>query len=67
MPFFESNNRYAHRILGRFDGYCAGIEKKNSAGGGLHNILPVSYTHLDVYKRQTLPIEPKAEQNRNRQ
>ena len=39
MPFFESHNRYAHRILGRFDGYCAGIEKKNSAGGGLQNIL----------------------------
>lgn len=58
MPFFESHNRYAHRILGRFDGYCAGIEKKNSAGGGLHNILLIlSHTeHIDYREFLTIRL-----------
>ena len=58
MPFFESHNRYAHRILGRFDGYCAGIEKKNSAGSGLHNILLIlSHTeHIDYREFLTIRL-----------
>ena len=32
------------------------------ASGDLHAAAPVSYTHLDVYKRQHIPINPNGKQ-----
>ena len=37
-----------HNIIGAFTAY--------KSGHALNNKLPVSYTHLDVYKRQTLAM-----------
>ena len=52
-------NEYAQRIVGREDrlpddegGHLIASIFKGS--GDIDNLVPVSYTHLDVYKRQII-------------
>ena len=45
------------RIVNRFLGYQGGAEVVDRQVYALWNVLPVSYTHLDVYKRQVLEMD----------
>ena len=42
-----------------YDAPLQGSNRNYDTGIGTTNIRPVSYTHLDVYKRQILPTEDK--------